>query len=432
MGFSSSKSRSKSVQQSGPSPTQTKAANLLLESFVPGFSGQPGYISQQGQQPDLTGRAGGGGGYFTDGDPMRQVVGTSRDPGKEGYGYDLGQRETGDILGALGPFKSVTGSGLVRSQKPMTQGETDAVTRTLLPSMQDMQYKTAMEQMQAGRGTAQEKAVLDQSSAMAADPIGFAKKQQEEILQSVYEGKALTLPTLPEITDYVEKVYNKLPDALKGVIDDITTNGLQANIEASIENASTKLLAQAQATGDELMKQTISKFSAAGAGTSGAALAAASQITSDISVEFGANLVNFTQNALTQAQQDRQVALQALQTVVGTADQARAQDLQAAAINLETLNQTLQAQLNSYVQLTDKFLQQSQFYSQLLVTQFDRMSTTEVDNFRMVYEVLLGLATAGPASSYGMSKSSSSSFGLDFGGLLSGNLETIVGLGKPK
>ena len=60
------------------------------------------------------------------------------------------------------------------------------------------------------------------------------------------------------------------------------------------------------------------------------------------------------------------------------------------------------------------------------------MSTTEVDNFRMVYEVLLGLATAGPASSYGMSKSSSSSFGLDFGGLLSGNLETIVGLGKGK
>ena len=153
-------------------------------------------------------------------------------------------------------------------------------------------------------------------------------------------------------------------------------------------------------------------------------IAASQNVIAEAAVGFGIELAKFTQNALLQAQQDRQVALQALQTVVGTADQARAQDLQAAAINLETLNQTLQAQLNSYVQLTDKFLQQSQFYSQLLVTQFDRMSTTEVDNFRMVYEVLVSLATGGPGSSYG--KSTSKSFGLDFGGLISGNLDALI------
>ena len=412
MGFSSSKSKSKSV--SGPSPTQTKAANILFEALVPGSSGTGGYVTGSG------------------GDAVSQMIKPTDVPGgKVGYGYEQGMKDTAATIGGR-TFTDVLGKGTVRSPEALTAEQAAGVTDTLLPTMDDMRYKSIGEQMALGRGTEAERNVIAQQEAMAADPIKFAQEVQDNIVQKVYEGQALELPTTPEITDYISDVYSKLPDSLKGLVDDVVSQGTTANIDTSISAASEKLLAQAQATGDKLMTETLGRFSAAGAATSGAALAAASQITSDIAVNFGAQLVEFTQNALTQAQQDRQVALQALQTVVGTADQARAQDLQAAAINLETLNQTLQAQLNSYVQLTDKFLQQSQFYSQLLVTQFDRMSTTEVDNFRMVYEVLLGLATAGPASSYGMSKSSSSSFGLDFGGLLSGNLETIVGLGKGK
>ena len=426
MGFSSSKSKSKSV--SGPSPTQTKAANILFEALVPGSSGTGGYVTQKGTPPSqedaiqglLNPRAGGGGGYITD---SQRIDPVDVPGGKVGYGYEQGMKDTAATIGGR-TFTDVLGKGTVRSPEALTAEQAAGVTDTLLPTIDDMRYKSIGEQMALGRGTEAERNVIAQQEAMAADPIKFAQEVQDNIVQKVYEGQSLELPTTPEITDYISDVYSKLPDSLKGLVDDVVSQGTTTNIDTSISAASEKLLAQAQATGDKLMTETLGRFSAAGAATSGAALAAASQITSDIAVNFGAQLVEFTQNALTQAQQDRQIALQALNQIATTADRTRAQDLQANIINLETLTTTLGAQLNSYVQLTQSFLQNSQFYTDVIANSFDRMSSTEVENFRMVYEVLVSLATGGPGSSYG--KSSSRSFGVDLGGALSGNLDAII------
>jgi len=419
MGFSSSKSKSKSV--SGPSPTQTKAANILFEALVPGSSGTGGYVTQK-STPSMSG------GDAIAGLMNPRAVSQRIDPvdvpgGKVGYGYEQGMKDTAATIGGR-TFTDVLGKGTVRSPEALTAEQAAGVTDTLLPTIDDMRYKSIGEQMALGRGTEAERNVIAQQEAMAADPIKFAQEVQDNIVQKVYEGQSLELPTTPEITDYISDVYSKLPDSLKGLVDDVVSQGTTANIDTSISAASEKLLAQAQATGDKLMTETLGRFSAAGAATSGAALAAASQITSDIAVNFGAQLVEFTQNALTQAQQDRQIALQALNQIATTADRTRAQDLQANIINLETLTTTLGAQLNSYVQLTQSFLQNSQFYTDVIANSFDRMSSTEVENFRMVYEVLVSLATGGPGSSYG--KSSSRSFGVDLGGALSGNLDAII------
>lgn len=419
MGFSSSKSKSKSV--SGPSPTQTKAANILFEALVPGSSGTGGYVTQK-STPSMSG------GDAIAGLMNPRAVSQRIDPvdvpgGKVGYGYEQGMKDTAATIGGR-TFTDVLGKGTVRSPEALTAEQAAGVTDTLLPTIDDMRYKSIGEQMALGRGTEAERNVIAQQEAMAADPIKFAQEVQDNIVQKVYEGQSLELPTTPEITDYISDVYSKLPDSLKGLVDDVVSQGTTANIDTSISAASEKLLAQAQATGDKLMTETLGRFSAAGAATSGAALAAASQITSDIAVNFGAQLVEFTQNALTQAQQDRQIALQALNQIATTADRTRAQDLQANIINLETLTTTLGAQLNSYVQLTQSFLQNSQFYTDVIANSFDRMSSTEVENFRMVYEVLVSLATGGPGSSYG--KSSSRSFGVDLGGALSGNLDALI------
>tara|TARA_R100001224_G_scaffold28350_2_gene15443 strand:+ start:8956 stop:10227 length:1272 start_codon:yes stop_codon:yes gene_type:complete len=421
MGFSSSKSKSKQV--SGPSPTQTKAANILLEAIVPGSSGIGGYV-QQGQQPSQQMQTQTSLPYEGEGSvPSRMIQPATPDGSRVGYGYEQGMKESQANLGDR-TFSDVIGKGVVRSPNQLTPQEAGRVSDTLLPSMTDMRFKTMGEQMELGRGTDEERQIIAQQEAMAADPIKFAQEVQDNIVQKVYAGQALELPTTPEITDYISDVYNKLPESLKGLVDDVVTKGTNANIDTSITAASEKLLAQAQQTGDKLMKDTLGRFSAAGAATSGAAIAAASQITSEIAVNFGAELVNFTQTAMQQAQQDRQIALQALNQITTTADRARAQDLQADIINLETLNTTLGAQLNSYVQLTQSFLQNSQFYTDIIANQFNAMSSTDVENFRMVYEVLVSLATGGPGSSYG--KSTSKSFGLDFGGLISGNLDALI------
>ena len=53
------------------------------------------------------------------------------------------------------------------------------------------------------------------------------------------------------------------------------------------------------------------------------------------------------------------------------------------------------------------------------------MSQTEVQNYRMVYEVLLALATSGPGSSYG--KTQSSSRGVNFSALFAPLSGSIIG-----
>jgi hypothetical protein len=260
---------------------------------------------------------------------------------------------------------------------------------------------------------------------MAADPLGFARQAQEEVMNKIYEGKSLELPTLPPITDYINEVYTKLPDTMKGLIDEVITRGGSADISNVIDTTASQLLEQAQSTGDALMQESLARFSQAGAATGGAALAAAGAVASDIALQFGAQLLTFTNDALNRAQGDRQIAMQAIEQVTGVAAAQQAADLQADAINLDTLTRTLDAQAKQYTELVNTFVQQNQFYTGIINQSFQQMSQTEVQNFRMVYEVLLALATSGPGSSYG--KSQSSSRGVNFSALFAPLSGSIIG-----
>ena len=84
----------------------------------------------------------------------------------------------------------------------------------------------------------------------------------------------------------------------------------------------------------------------------------------------------------------------------------------------------LTAQLNSYVQLIDQFLKNSQFTAGVIYDFLGKASQAEVENFRMIYEVMVGLATGGPASSYG--KTTQTSRQVNLGGLLN-NWQGSVG-----
>jgi hypothetical protein len=420
MGFSSSKS--KSTQVSGPSPTQTKAANILLEAFRPGSSGTGGYVTQK-STPSMSEED------AIEGLLNPRAVSQKIDPvdvpgGKVGYGYEQGMKDTAATLGQQ-TYTDVLGKGMVKSPSQLTAEQASGVTNTLLPNMQEMRFKSVGEQMAAGRGSAEERQVISQAEAMAADPLGFARQAQEEVMNKIYEGKSLELPTLPPITDYINEVYTKLPDTMKGLIDEVITRGGSADISNVIDTTASQLLEQAQSTGDALMQESLARFSQAGAATGGAALAAAGAVASDIALQFGAQLLTFTNDALNRAQGDRQIAMQAIEQVTGVAAAQQAADLQADAINLDTLTRTLDAQAKQYTELVNTFVQQNQFYTGIINQSFQQMSQTEVQNFRMVYEVLLALATSGPGSSYG--KSQSSSRGVNFSALFAPLSGSVIG-----
>ena len=420
MGFSSSKS--KSTQVSGPSPTQTKAANILLEAFRPGSSGVGGYVS--------TPTSGGLDGPIGTPEALQRLRESQRidqadvPGGKVGYGYEQGMKDTAAGIGQQ-TYTDVLGQGIVKSPAQLTAEQASGVTNTLLPSMEDMRFKTVGEQIAAGRGSAEERQVISQAESMAADPLGFARQAQEEVMNKIYEGKSLELPTLPPITDYINEVYTKLPDTMKGLIDEVITRGGNADISNVIDTTASQLLEQAQSTGDALMQESLARFSQAGAASGGSALAAAGAIASDIALQFGAQLLTFTNDALNRAQGDRQIAMQAIEQVTGVAAAQQAADLQADAINLDTLTRTLDAQARQYTELINTFVQQNQFYTGIINQSFQQMSQTDVQNFRMVYEVLLALATSGPGSSYG--KSTSSSTGVNFSALFAPLSGSVIG-----
>jgi cyanate lyase len=119
-----------------------------------------------------------------------------------------------------------------------------------------------------------------------------------------------------------------------------------------------------------------------------------------------AQVAGFYTNALTQAQQQQQLAFQTLDRVIGTAEAQQAMDAQRQAIDLESQVNLINAKLGMYTELTNQFLAQNQVYSGIIAQEIDRENTEQINSMRMFYEIMVSLATGGPALSNQRSKSS--------------------------
>jgi cyanate lyase len=240
---------------------------------------------------------------------------------------------------------------------------------------------------------------------MAADPMGQARQQAQLIDQAVNNGEIPQLPELPEIDSYLTDVYTKMPEPMKQVVEDIFTGGTSANIEKSLQNNITALTANAENILKDQLDVTYGKFASSGV-SGGAMLAAAGDVTTKVMADVTAQVAGFYTNALTQAQQQQQLAFQALDRVIGTAEAQQAMDAQRQAIDMEAQVNLINAKLGMYTELTNQFLAQNQVYSGIIAQEIDRENTEQINSMRMFYEIMVSLATGGPALSNQRSKSS--------------------------
>lgn len=402
--MSFSKGKSRSVGQSGQTSTQRFASNILLESLMPGSSMTGGYVSDKS-------RAAGGPGAPAAGttDPgssvsrkMGNFVPSAR---QQGFGALAGHGMTEGFRQQSGPYTDVQGKGMVGSYAPLTQAQTDDVTKTLLPSMEEMRYKGTFERLDKGLLPESAASVIRAGRDMAADPMGQARQQAQLIDQAVNDGKIPELPELPEIDSYLSDVYTKMPEPMKKVVEDIFTGGTAANIEKSLQQNITALTGQAENILKDQLDVTYGKFAASGV-SGGAMLAAAGDVTTKVMADVTAQVAGFYSNALTQAQQQQQLAFQTLDRVIGTAEAQQAMDAQRQAINMEAQVNLINAKLGMYTELTNQFLAQNQVYSNIIAQEIDRENTEQINSMRMFYEIMVSLATGGPALSNQRSRSS--------------------------
>ena len=425
--MSFSKGKSKSSGQSGQTSTQRHASNILFETLIPGSSMTGGYVSDQSTPAQRLARessVGGGprlnvenmpGGYN---DAVRDGMGggskgsVSRKMGnyvpsarQEGFGALKGHGMTEAFKQQIGNYTDVQGKGMVASANPLTQAQTDDVTKTLLPSMEDMRYKGTFERLDKGLLPDSAADVIRAGRDIAADPMGQARQQAGLIDQAVNNGEIPQLPELPEIDQYLTDVYTKMPEPMKKVVEDIFNGGTSANIEKSIQNNITALTANAESVLKDQLDVTYGKFASSGV-SGGAMLAAAGDVTTKVMADVTAQVAGFYTNALTQAQQQQQLAFQTLDRVIGTAEAQQAMDAQRQAIDLESQVNLINAKLGMYTELTNQFLAQNQVYSGIIAQEIDRENTEQINSMRMFYEIMVSLATGGPALSNQRSKSS--------------------------
>jgi cyanate lyase len=425
--MSFSKGKSKSSGQSGQTSTQRHASNILFETLIPGSSMTGGYVSDQSTPAQRLARessVGGGprlnvenmpGGYN---DAVRDSMGggskgsVSRKMGnyvpsarQEGFGALKGHGMTEAFKQQIGNYTDVQGKGMVASANPLTQAQTDDVTKTLLPSMEDMRYKGTFERLDKGLLPDSAADVIRAGRDIAADPMGQARQQAGLIDQAVNNGEIPQLPELPEIDQYLTDVYTKMPEPMKKVVEDIFNGGTSANIEKSIQNNITALTANAESVLKDQLDVTYGKFASSGV-SGGAMLAAAGDVTTKVMADVTAQVAGFYTNALTQAQQQQQLAFQTLDRVIGTAEAQQAMDAQRQAIDMEAQVNLINAKLGMYTELTNQFLAQNQVYSGIIAQEIDRENTEQINSMRMFYEIMVSLATGGPALSNQRSKSS--------------------------
>jgi hypothetical protein len=228
---------------------------------------------------------------------------------QEGFGALKGHGMTEAMKQQMGNYTDVQGQGMVASANPLTQAQTDDVTKTLLPSIEDMRYKGTFERLDKGMLPESAASIIRTGRDMAADPMGQARQQAQLIDQAVNNGEIPQLPELPEIDSYLTDVYTKMPEPMKQVVEDIFTGGTSANIEKSLQNNITALTANAENILKDQLDVTYGKFASSGV-SGGAMLAAAGDVTTKVMADVTAQVAGFYTNALTQAQQQQQLAFQ--------------------------------------------------------------------------------------------------------------------------
>ena len=411
--MSFSKGKSSSVGQSGQSSTQRFASNILLESLLPGSSMTGGYVSDKSREAGGPGAPAPVTGTTDPGSSVSRAMGNFVPSARQqGFGALAGHGMTEGFKGQIGPYTDVQGKGMVGSYSPLTQAETDDVTKTLLPSIEEMRYKGTFERLDKGLLPESAASVIRAGRDMAADPMGQARQQAQLIDQAVNNGQVPQLPELPEIDSYLTDVYTKMPEPMKKVVEDIFTGGTAANIEQSLQQNIAALTANAESVLKDQLDVTYGKFAASGV-SGGAMLAAAGDVTTKVMADVTAQVAGFYTNALTQAQQQQQLAFQTLDRVIGTAEAQQAMDAQRQAIDMEAQVNLINAKLGMYTELTNQFLAQNQVYSGIIAQEIDRENTEQINSMRMFYEIMVSLATGGPALSNQRSKSSN--FGIQLG-----------------
>lgn len=433
MGFSGG--RSSSVGQGGQSSTQRHASNLLFESLLPGSSMTGGYVSDQSTPAQRLARESSAGGSSVRGtfgvsDDIAQST-VSRKMGnyvpsarQEGFGALKGHGMTEAYRQQIGPYTSVQGNGMVASYDPLSQQQTDDVTKTLLPSLEDMRYRSTFERLQKGDLPEGAAAIINQGVNMAGDPGGAALEMAKNIDEAVLNGQVLTLPDLPEISTFINKQYDQLAPPIKNVIDDLMSGGVEANLQASLDTNVEALTSQAQEALTGMLDDTYGRFAASGV-SGGAMLAASGDVTTKVMADLSGQIAAQYQQTAAQMAQDREIALKAVQTLVGLGQQEQAMQQQRQVQELETTLNLVQAKYSMYTGLTQQFVQANLQYANIIAQEVDRENTEQINSMRMFYEVLVSLATDGPALSNQRSKSSN--FSANFSSLMPGGGTPIDG-----
>ena len=468
MGFSFGKSSSKGV--SGQSATQRHASNILLEAILPGSSMTGGYISDQTPSGTIpTSRAAGGsnqdtgmgmrigapnlgprphmpGGDYSNeplgplrkmgdapGSSVRGTFGVSDDIAQstvsrkmgnyvpsarqQGFGALAGHGMTEAYRQQAGPYTSVQGNGMVASYDPLSQQETDDVTRTLLPSLEDMRYRGTFERLQDGDLSEGAASIINQGVEMASDPGAAALEMGKNIDDAVLNGQVLELPELPAISEFINKEYENLAPPIKSVIDDLMSGATESNLQSSLDTNVQALTNQANEALTGMLDDTYGRFSASGV-SGGAMLAASGDVTTKVMADLSGQIAAQYQQTAAQMAQDRQIGLQAVQTLIGLGQQEQAMEQQRQVQQLETTLNLVQAKYQMYTGLTQQFVQANLQYANIIAQEVDRENTEQINSMRMFYEILVSLATGGPALSN--QRSQSSNFGVDLSALAPG------------
>lgn len=422
MGFSGG--RSSSVGQGGQTSTQRHASNILFESLLPGSSMTGGYVSDQSTPAQRLARESSGGprlnvenmpgGYN---DAVRDSIGggskgsVSRKMGnyvpsarQEGFGALKGHGMTEAYRQQIGPYTSVQGNGMVASYEPLSQQQTDDVTKTLLPSLGDMEYKTTFDRLASGDLPEGASSIIQQGVDMSSDPGGAALEMAKNIDDAVLNGQVLELPELPGVSEFINKEYEALAQPIKNVIDDLMSGGTEANLQTSLDANVQALTNQAQEALTGMLDDAYGRFAASGV-SGGAMLAASGDVTTKVMADLAGQIASQYQATAAEMNQQRQIALGAVQTLVGLGQQEQAMVNQRQVQELETSLNLVNAKYQMYTGLTQQFVQANLQYANIIAQEIDRKNTEQINNMRMFYEIMVSLATGGPALSNQRSKS---------------------------
>ena len=416
MGFSGG--RSSSVGQTGQSATQRHASNLLFEALLPGSSMTGGYVSDQSTPAQRLARTSSGAGAGAGGPSVSRQMGNFVPSARQqGFGALAGHGMTEAFRQQAGPYTDVQGQGRVASYTPLSQQDTDAVTKTLLPSLEDMRYRGMFERLQDGDLPEGAAGIISQGARMASDPGGEALAMGKQIEEAALKGQVLSLPELPEVTSFITDAYNKMPTPLKAVIDDLMTGGTEANLQASLDTNVQALTNQAQEALTGMLDDTYGRFAASGV-SGGAMLAASGDVTTKVMADLAGQIANQYQQTAAQMNQQRQMALETVRTLINTGQQEQAIQNQNNIIELDTTMKLVAQKFQTYNALAAQFVQANVSYAQIIAQEVDRENTEQINSMRMFYEILVSLATGGPALSNQRSKSTTFKVDTGYGGNL--------------